>query len=200
MFRPGPNNDLPIGCLVMAAGNSVRFGENKLMIPVDGKAMIRRALETVPAEKFAAVTVVTQYSEVEDLAHAFGFHCIRNDHPELGISRTIRLGTEYLGQTCEAIMYQVSDQPLLRRKSVCSMIDLFMMHPDRIVCMAHDGTRGNPCIFPKVFFPELCALSGDKGGGEVILAHLDRLLLFETDGQELIDADTPTALKKLLST
>ena len=53
--------DLRIGCLVMAAGSGSRFGRNKLEAVVDGKSLLRRSLEAVPAEEFAQVTVVTQY-------------------------------------------------------------------------------------------------------------------------------------------
>ena len=37
-----------IGCVVMAAGNASRFGANKLAAQVDGKTLLRRALEAVP--------------------------------------------------------------------------------------------------------------------------------------------------------
>ena len=44
-----------IGCVVMAAGDARRFGENKLAALFDGKTLIRRALEAVPSEEFSAV-------------------------------------------------------------------------------------------------------------------------------------------------
>ena len=42
-----------IGCVVMAAGNASRFGANKLAAQVDGKTLLRRALEAVPPACFA---------------------------------------------------------------------------------------------------------------------------------------------------
>ena len=83
--------DLRIGCVVMAAGDARRFGENKLAAELGGRTLIRRALEAVPAECFCAVAVVTQYAEVEALARSFGFLPVRNLHPDWGISHTIRL-------------------------------------------------------------------------------------------------------------
>ena len=43
---------LRIGCVVMAAGNARRFGENKLAVQVQGKTLFRRALEAVPAASY----------------------------------------------------------------------------------------------------------------------------------------------------
>ena len=41
----------PIGCLLMAAGNASRFGENKLTARFDGQSLFSRALEAIPAER-----------------------------------------------------------------------------------------------------------------------------------------------------
>ena len=50
-----PKSSLRVGCVVMAAGNAERFGENKLAAVVDGKTMVERALDAVPEEKLSAV-------------------------------------------------------------------------------------------------------------------------------------------------
>ena len=181
----------------MAAGNAERFGENKLAAIVDGKTLMEHALEAVPADALAAVCVVTQYDKVEALAERFGFRCLRNEHPEWGLSYTIRLGTEALQSECDAIVYQVSDQPLLRRESVAALVDFYRTHPDHIVGASHSGTRGNPCIFPGKYYPALCALTGDRGGSTVIREHEEDLLLYEIDKQELTDVDTKEALSSL---
>lgn len=185
---------LPVGCVILAAGNAVRFGENKLLADVGGKAMITRAFEAVPAEQLSDIAVVTQYKSVVDLADAYGIRSIINRHPELGISRSVRLGTEALQDRCGGILYLVSDQPWLKRESVERMLEIFWEHPECIVSMSSDGKRGNPGIFPKEFFGELCSLSGDRGGRAVIARHPDRLILCEVDSAELIDVDTPDDL------
>lgn len=185
-----------IGCVVMAAGDARRFGENKLAALFDGKTLIRRALEAVPSKEFSAVAVVTQYLEVEDLAAEFGFIPVRNPHPDWGISHTIRLGLEALGD-CEAALFQVSDQPMLCRETVAAEVAFFREHPDKLVGLSHGGVRGNPCIFPAAYFPELLALTEDHGGSSVIRRHEEDLLLFECPARELEDADTRQALRAM---
>lgn len=185
-----------IGCVVMAAGDARRFGENKLAALFDGKTLIRRALEAVPSEEFSAVAVVTQYPEVEDLAAEFGFIPVRNPHPDWGISHTIRLGLEALGD-CGAALFQVSDQPMLCRETVAAEVAFFREHPDKLVGLSHGGVRGNPCIFPAAYFPELLALTEDHGGSSVIRRHEEDLLLFECPARELEDADTRQALRAM---
>lgn len=181
----------------MAAGNAERFGENKLAAIVDGKTLMEHALEAVPPDQLAAVCVVTQYDEAEALAKRFGFRCVRNAHPEWGLSYTVRLGTEALQNECRAIVYLVSDQPLLRRESVAALVGFYREHPDRIVGASHGGIRGNPCVFPEKYYPALCALTGDKGGSTIIREHEEDLLLYEIGKRELTDVDTKEALRDL---
>ena len=187
---------LSLGCLVMAAGSGRRFGGNKLAAELDGKTLIRRTLEAVPGARFSAVTVVSQYEDIEELAGQFGFAAIHNDRPDLGLSHTIRLGTEAM-RTCDGILYMVADQPKLRQETVARIVEVFFQHPDRIVGAGHEGRRGNPNLFPAKFFGELMAITGDHGGSSVIRAHEDALLLVETDAEELFDCDTQEALESL---
>ena len=142
--------------------------------------------------------VVTQHENVEAAAKKFGFETLRNEHPERGQSETIRLGTRALSD-CDAICFMVSDQPLLRRETLAREVDFFSSHREHIVALGHNGVRGNPCLFPARFFPELLALEGDVGGGAVIRKHLDALLLCPADERELHDADTKDALAALTS-
>ena len=98
---------------------------------------------------------------------------------------------------CNAVMFQVADQPRLKKETVADLIGFAAAHPDRIVGLGHRGRRGNPCIFPARFFPELMALTGDCGGRSVILAHEGELLLMEVSPTQLIDIDSPEQLEKL---
>ena len=188
---------LSIGCLLMAAGSAKRFGENKLSAELCGKTLIERAMESIPREQFSRVLVVTQYPQIVQLAARFGYESLRNEHPEAGQSETIRLGTAALQKDCDAICYMVADQPLLRRESVAQEAAFYRAHPDRIVGLGHNGVRGNPCIFPARFYPELLALTGDTGGSRVIRAHEDALLLYEVDAAQLSDVDTRASLDAL---
>ena len=180
----------------MAAGNARRFGENKLAARFRGKSLIRWTLEAVPEDIFDAVAVVTQYPEITELAREFSFIAIRNEHPDFGISHTIKLGLTEL-RDCDGVLFLVSDQPLLRRESVAKLAELWKRQPDKIAALGHGGVRGNPCLFPARFFPELLELREDRGGNTVIRRHEEELILLEVDGAELYDVDTAQALEQL---
>lgn len=190
-----------IGCVILAAGNSSRFGENKLLAEFRGQPLIRYALEAVPPDLAEFTAVVTQYPAVDDLAARFGFLCVRNSAPELGISQSIRLGTEAVlarQPELEGILYLVADQPLLTRETVLALTEAFRHNPDRIIVPAAEGRRGNPCVFPKDLFPALQALSGDRGGRQIIRLYPELVRLVEVPPEALYDVDTVQELAQLL--
>lgn len=186
--------ELKIGCVIMAAGLSARFGRNKLLAEYEGRSLICRALDAVPAEKLYKTAVVTCYPEVKALALARNFECVWNGAPEKGAALTIRLGLNTL-LDADAVLFMVSDQAALKRESVSALIDYYCNNSGCIVRMAYRGQGGNPCIFPSAFFPELLDLQGDTGGRGIIKRHEGLTLNYDiSDPAELTDADYPADL------
>ena len=187
---------MKLGCVIMAAGASRRFGENKLLRTLGGKALYQRALEAVPADVFSQVAVVTACQPMAELAHRLDFSVIDNCEPEKGVSLTIRLGLEALSD-CDGVLFMTADQPLLTQTGIRTVAETFLREPDCIAAASADGVRGNPCLFPKALFPALLALEGDTGGSRIIRANPGLLRLAELPGKELADADTAEDLQAL---
>ena len=191
---PASKDGGKIGCVILAAGNGARFGENKLLAPFRGQPLVAWALAAAP--RGCETVVVTQYDAVEALARAAGFGVVRNEHPDWGISHSVALGTAALA-SCEGILYQVADQPLLRQATTQALVSAFRANPDRILVPTAQGRSGNPCLFPRDLFPALRALQGDRGGRQVIRRCPDRVMPLEVDPAELRDVDTAEALASL---
>ena len=139
-----------IHVIYMAAGNSRRFGSNKLLYLYEGKPLYRHGLELLlklkqdMGEKLT-VTVVTQYAEIlEEVQDIFercgmaGMQAVFCEKSRLGASYTIRAGIEAVisqdpvsGQPKEGqsmmgekdyLMFMVADQPHLTLDSVRKLI------------------------------------------------------------------------------
>lgn len=185
---------MKLGCVIMAAGASSRFGENKLLQDFLRKPLFAYALETAQGI-FEKTAVVTGYEPVKVYAEKLGFEAVENKQPEKGISHTIRLGLEAM-QDCDGVLFMTADQPLLTRQTLKKLAEAFSDSPDCIHAVSADSVRGNPCVFPKTLFSELLDLQGDVGGGAVIRANSKRLRLTEVPFEELMDCDTPDSMEK----
>jgi molybdenum cofactor cytidylyltransferase len=184
---------MAIGCVVLASGESVRFGTNKLLTDFCGQPLLGCLLDILP--KTLQTVVVTRSEAVRDLAHARGHRCLLHQLPE--VRDTIRLGLMALPHT-DGCLFCVGDQPLLTRATVEKVIAAYAAHPDKLVRAAFGEREGNPALFPPDLYGELSALLPGEAGVTVIRRHHDRVLTVQAaDEYELTDADTPETLAAL---
>lgn len=178
-----------VGGVLMASGAGRRFGGNKLLCPVDGVPMIGRAMDAAPPALFHRACVVSCYPEILALAGERGYVPVPNPQAAQGQSASVRLGLSAL-LDMDGVLFCVCDQPWLRRHSVARLLEEFAAHPDAICSLSWRGGRGSPSVFPRDLFPELLALTGDRGGGGIVWANAHRLRLVEAGGpEELRDVD-----------
>lgn len=182
-----------IGCVVLASGESVRFGSNKLLADFGGAPVLAYLLDALPHG--LATVVVTRSEAVEALALSYGVPCVMHRLPE--VRDTIRLGLDALVPT-EGCLFCVGDQPLLTRQTIRRVLDEYAQYPRSIVRAAYQGREGNPVLFPPALYGELRTLAQSEAGVTVIRRHPDLVRTVEAAfAQELADVDTPDTLAAL---
>ena len=196
-YRFRPHDHMPVAMVLLAAGDSRRFGGNKLLAEVDGRPMYRHVADEVnamPEDFFAKKIVVSQYDEIlEDLGRE-GFETVKNNQSALGISHSVHLALEQIPEHY-AVCFSVSDQPWLTRETIRGLVTAFRKNTRGMVCASWEGMDGNPVIFAPEYRKELLALSGDVGGRKVLLAHPEDVARFVAgSSRELADVDEKSQL------
>ena len=181
---------MKLAIIILAAGNSRRFGQNKLLASWQGRPMYEYTLERY--QNFNGQRIlVTQYSEIV----WENYQRIYNAHSERGISYSLQLGLE-AAPDAEYYLFSVCDQPRMRYETIEAMLNGFWSSGKGIGCCAYKGEMGNPVIFAASYRQELMELTGDTGGKRVARRHMEDLWLYEVeDPEELIDIDTPAENK-----
>ena len=188
-----------IHMILLAAGFSRRFGENKLLYPIKGKPMYlwtMEKLKEIQKEGLAdSLVVVSQYEEILKEAARQEIPGVKNPRSERGISSSLQIGLEAVEgfkrrDTEDYYMFFVADQPFLRKETVENFLADFKISGKRIGCMSYRRTPGNPVIFQEYFVPELLELRGDTGGKKVLKKHMEEVFFYEIrDPGELEDWD-----------
>ncbi|RGR63653.1 nucleotidyltransferase family protein [Agathobacter rectalis] len=198
-----------IHIIYMAAGNSRRFGSNKLLYELDGKSMYRHLLERLIEIKdrynklksdspVIDITVVTRYREILDYCSSIpDCHAVLSPDSEKGISYTIKAGIMAVQEQKKTgmqdyYMFAVADQPYLKSQSVVKLIDKVLENKGniRLVFSLRCGDAvGNPCVFHSSLISQLLSLEGDKGGRSVAKKY-DCVYVDIADELELMDIDT----------
>lgn len=198
-----------IHIIYMAAGNSRRFGSNKLFYELDGKPMYRQLLERLVEIKdrynklksdspVIDITVVTRYREILDYCACIpDCHAVLSPDSEKGISYTIKAGIMAVQEQKKTgmqdyYMFAVADQPYLKSQSVIKLIDKVLGNKGNIrlaFSLRCGDAVGNPCVFHSSLIQQLLSLEGDKGGRSVAKKH-DCVYVDIADELELMDIDS----------
>ena len=181
---------MKISAILLAAGKSTRFGENKLLTEINSEQMYMHCVKCLSDIDLLEKIIVTQYDEIEKALHGTDFKVIRNSNPELGLSHSVSLGINGSGDA-DAYLFLVCDQPYLKRETVVKLIEKFIESDRSIACVKSNNRTGNPCIFSKTYKDNLLSLTGDCGGKQIINENKDDVLFVEVnDEKELEDIDT----------
>jgi len=183
------------GCVIMASGQSKRFGGNKLLADFHGEPMISRILSATDGI-FTHRVVVTRHAEIAAMCKERGIDVILHELPYR--SDTVRLGLEAIGDV-DSCMFCPADQPLLRKETIASIALSAVHDPESIWRPCFGESHGSPVLFPKWTFDQLMNLPEGKGGGVIARKYRERVRTIPVRNEyELMDADDREMLEQLL--
>jgi molybdenum cofactor cytidylyltransferase len=179
-----------IAGILLAAGQSTRFGRQKLLEAWRGEPLVRKAARClVDAGLQPVVVVVSHDPRLVDALAGLPLTTVENSHPENGISSSIAIGLRALPETSDGALIAVGDQPYLTAEAIEELVHAF--EPGRIIVPRFGDHRGNPPVFDRRFFPELLSLTGDHGGQRVITSHADSVIEVSLSARLGDDIDRP---------
>ena len=193
-------NKKPVAAVILAAGESRRMGQPKLLLPWRDGCVLDAVLAAVSAAPFDdAVLVSGAYRErVEEVAAYHGIRCVFNPDYASGQSTSLIAGLNALPDDTAAA-FILADQPGLNDALLRRLIEAYRQSGAPILQpRTLQGRAGHPVLFAPALFAELRALSGDAGGRPVLQAHKNeiRYLLADDDGIWQ-DLDTPEEYRLL---
>jgi len=165
--------ELPICAVILAAGNSRRFGsENKLLTEVEGVSIIERVVRSIGACKPDRTVVVLDKNgeKIESSIRGYDLEFAINERSEEGMGTSIARGVREVDPNCfSGILLCLGDLPFLGNDVGSKVVEAFRRNRgERIVVPRHGDLRGHPVVFPISFRPQLLDLEGDRGAKDIM--------------------------------
>ncbi len=190
-----------IGAVILAAGESSRFGRPKQLVQFRGKSLVRRVVDTAKDANCSAIVVVlgSKRKQIERELKETDAIVAENQDWRRGIGSSIRVGVESAvnqAPDLEAIVLLTCDQPFMKTDTIERLIAMREKTKKAIVASSYSETLGVPALFDRSCFQELLALDDETGAKAIILSNRDRVaeVLFP-EGK--IDIDTAADYEKL---
>ncbi len=176
-------------------------GPNKLLAEVDGKPLVRIVAEQALASRASPVIVVTghQRKDVEAAIAGLDVKIVHNPDFAQGLGTSLKAGVAAVPAENDGAIICLADMPQVNAALIDKLIAAF--DPEKgalMVLPTFEGTRGNPVLWSRRFFPDLMAIEGDVGARHLISRYAEAATEVPVDGQAaFVDVDTPEALQAL---
>jgi len=175
--------------VVLAAGESARFGAPKQLARWGEQTFIERVADVALASQSDFVTVVLG-AEVAHSRAALGdrkVQVVLNENWAGGQSTSLKAGLMALPENIGSVVFMLVDQPGITPAVVNSLIERHRQTLVPAVRPEYNGQSGNPVLFDRRLFSELQHLSGDVGGRVVLKKYHEQI--------ERVQVDTPAILQ-----
>ena len=189
------SGDRSVGAVILAAGASRRYGSPKQLVVIDGRTLLEHVIATAFAAGLVPVVAVAPVwlSRPASL-DADRLRWIRNPFPERGMSLSLRLGFEAIGDEVEAVLILLGDQPRIPEATIDAILAARGARP--VVACAADGILAPPILIERSHFHLLEGLRGDVGLRELLRANPDLVRAVPVPAHPP-DVDTPDDLGRI---
>jgi CTP:molybdopterin cytidylyltransferase MocA len=183
-----------VAAVLLAAGESRRFGSPKQLALLEGRTLLEHVLELArTADLRPVVAVVPVWLTRPAAMDAPELVWVRNPNPERGMSHSLRLGFAALPPEVGAAVILLGDQPGVPVSHLEAILAARGTHP--FVASADGDLRMPPVLVERTHFGVLEAAYGDTGLREVLRGSGD--VTNVPLPRPLVDVDTPADLHEL---
>jgi len=205
----------PIAGIILAAGESQRFGQPKQLLKWRGEPFVLAVAKTALESGLSPVIVVTgaHAEQVTAAVNNLPVQIVHNKKWQSGQASSIKAGLSPLpgpppnsGTFGEddpqgrvgvgGAIFLLADQPQITPTILHALVEEHASTRAPIVAPMVLDQRGNPVLFDRDTFSDLMKLAGDVGGRGIFSKHKVTYLPWHDDAL-LLDVDTPEHYQRL---
>jgi molybdenum cofactor cytidylyltransferase len=181
-----------IAAIILAAGQSKRMGQPKMLLPWGNITIIEQVVTTYFKAGIENILVITggAREQVEKAIEQYPVQRIYNDNYPTGeMLSSLQLGLRQLPDRAEAALVGLGDQPQVQEKSVRLICDAYRETRPHLVVPSFQMKRGHPWLVARPLWSELLELQSPASPRDFLNRHVSEI--------HYVNVDTPTILADL---
>ena len=191
---------MSLAVVIMAAGQSQRFGGCKLLAELNGKAVLQHSVEVAETLDNADIFIVTGRWHAEIIAAqqqgqvSPAIPCWFNPRWQEGLGQSLSFAFHKLGDDYAKVLVMLGDQVKVTHVDIQQL--LAAQQAQQLSCAVYAGKPGVPALFDASCFTVLRNLSGDRGAKALLSSGEFRVGQVDMPNAAF-DIDTPEQLTAL---
>lgn len=183
-----------ITALILAAGQSKRMGQPKMLLPWGHTTMLGQVIEAVQRAGVENILVVTG-AERERVEQIVTQYAVRSTHnPANGeMLSSMQAGLRVLraNPSASAALICLGDQPQVEERSVRAVVEAFEARKSSLVVPSHQMRRGHPWLAARSLWDEILSMSPDESPRDFLNLHAGEIEYVNIDNASILaDLDT----------
>ena len=182
-----------ISAIVLAAGESKRMGQPKMLLPWGETTVLGQVISVLHAAGVEDIVTVTGgfREQVETVAMQFGSRVAYNEKfASNEMLSSIQCGLRSL--QAEASLICLGDQPQVQEGSVRRVRETFERSRSSLVVPSYRMRRGHPWLVARPLWEEILQMKSPQSPRDFLNAHANEIEYVEVDNPSILqDLDTP---------
>jgi len=190
-----------ITAIVLAAGESRRMGQNKLLLPWRERTVIESIVLTLRKCQLSEIIIVLGH-EADRVRSTLQNQPVRfalNEKFSDGMLSSVQCGAQFANVNADALLICLGDQPALSIQLIVPLLQAFVEDKGTIIVPSYRGTRGHPLLVSSKYRDEILKLDPSVGLRQLRQRHADEVFIIEIpDDAVLQDLDYPDDYRRAL--
>lgn len=191
-----------ISCILLAAGESKRFGSPKPLAKIGPKTIIEMMTAGLLKTQLLEIIVVlgANAKSISPLvAGDLRIKIALNPNYQNGQTSSLKTGLSCISPQAKGIMLLPIDVPLVKNITIDRLIETFSNRNPLVLIPTFNGKKGHPSIFSSKLLKELRSLKDDEPLYIIQNQHADEIFLFPVEDEGVVlSFNTPQELTSLL--
>src|SRR6266498_4347978 len=190
-----------ISAIILAAGQSKRMGQPKMLLPWGKSTVIEHVISTFLNAGIENVIVVTggAREQVEGTISQYPVRKIHNAEYATGeMLSSIQCALQRIPEQAQAALIGLGDQPQIQENSVRLICEEYRGSQSRLIVPSFQMKRGHPWLVARPLWNEILGLKPPESPRDFLARHANEIHYVNVDTPSVLaDLDTPEEYQKL---
>lgn len=188
-----------VSIIILAAGESKRFGSPKQLAKIGSQTLIERLINTLKKTKAEEIIVVlgAHKEKIQEVLPKDIKICINKNY-QLGQTSSLKAGLNCINERCEYFMVLPVDSAVISPETINLIINKFKDQKFMIGIPIYQGKRGHPPIYKSNIKNQILKLKDDEPLYKINQKFAAQTLEISVDDPGILsNINTPEDLKKI---